>query len=267
MYVEASAAPKTSKRKGRRKRKSNRQYPDMTGRRVLVDAEYFSRPHDDPYAGLVHKWTSYRNNKLEKLWGYDIHYDVGDEYYMLEVDVHKYLVPESESSSASVGITPPLAPTHTRSHHHHHHHQLTTIHTIGVADEYGMDDADYDFVDRLEVQEDNGTWQTATIHRHKITNGVCLFFGGSDYEGLPDLYTFVEGVLKDGDGEEITTRVIVDGNGNNNNDNSSSQENVCDVIDVTVDEGIPDHESEMYMGDGVKPDWITDDLQILLDEM
>ena len=28
----------------------------------------------------------------------------------------------------------------------------------GVADEFGMDDEDYDFVDRLEVQEDNGTW-------------------------------------------------------------------------------------------------------------
>ena len=34
---------------------------------------------------------------------------------------------------------------------------------------------------------------------------VC-FFGGSDYEGLPDLYTFIDGVLRDDDGEEIKTR-------------------------------------------------------------
>ena len=70
---------------------------------MLVDASYFNNPHDDPYPGLVHKWTKYTNNNLEKVWGYDIHYDAGDSYYMLEIDVHRYLVSESKSSS-SVGL-------------------------------------------------------------------------------------------------------------------------------------------------------------------
>ena len=80
-----------------------RQHTDMTGRRVLVDAAYFGIPHDDPYPGLVHQWTSYRNEQNKKLWGYDVHYDDGDEYYMLEKDVLRFLVPKTKSS---LGIYP-----------------------------------------------------------------------------------------------------------------------------------------------------------------
>ncbi len=45
---------------------------------------------------------------------------------MLEVDVFRFLVPVSTSS-------------------------------LGVVDEFGMDDSEYDFVDRLEVQEEDGS--------------------------------------------------------------------------------------------------------------
>ena len=69
-----------------------------------------------------------------------------------------------------------------------------------------MDDTQYDFVDSPEVQEEDGSWEKVTIHRHKVTKGVCLCFGGSDYEVLPDLYTFIDGLLRDDDGEEIETR-------------------------------------------------------------
>ena len=75
----------------------------MTGRRVLVDGAYFGNPHDNPYPGLVYKWTSYHNEQNKKLWGYDIHYDEGDEYYMLEKDVLRFLVPINEST---LGIYP-----------------------------------------------------------------------------------------------------------------------------------------------------------------
>ena len=95
IYMDVDAAVK--KRQPRRK-KSQRQHPDMTGRRVLVDGSYFGNPHDHPYPGIVHKWTSYYNAQMQKLWGYDVHYDAGDEYYMLEVDVVRYLIPESEST-------------------------------------------------------------------------------------------------------------------------------------------------------------------------
>ena len=52
-------------------------------------------------------------------------------------------------------------------------------------EELGMDDTQYDFVDSIEVQEEDGSWEKVTIFRHKVTKGVCLFFGGSDYEGHP----------------------------------------------------------------------------------
>ena len=165
--------------------------------------------------------------------------------------------------------------TDTSQPHHYHQHDLPPLiisHTSGVADEYGMDDEDYIFVDRFEVEEDDGTWQTATMFRHKVSQGVCLFFGGSDYEGLPDLYTYVDGVLKDGDGEEISIRVTREKDTSSQDKKidmlcSSSQVEMCDVIDMTVDGDIIDHESEMYMGDGVTPDGITDDLQSFLDEL
>ena len=147
---------------------------------------------------------------------------------------------------------------------------ITNITFTGVADELGMNDDEYDFVDRLEVEEEDGSWQVVTILRHKISKGVCLFYGGSDYEGLPDTYTFVQGVLKDSDGDEIQTRVI---------------ENVLDIptgmsesIEIGVDNpkdkqtppveyiyDVVDHETDMYMGEGVTPDWISDDLQQHLD--
>ena len=78
----------------------------------------------------------------------------------------------------------------------------------GSMDDLGMDDTQYDFVDNLEVQEEDGSWEKVSIHRHKISKGVCLLFGGSDYEGLPDLYTFIDGVLRDDDGNEIKTRTL-----------------------------------------------------------
>ena len=83
------------KKRPKRQKKSQRQHPDLIGRRVLVDGGYFGNPHDHPYPGIVHKWTSYYNAQMQKLWGYDVHYDAGDEYYMLEVDVVRFLVPES----------------------------------------------------------------------------------------------------------------------------------------------------------------------------
>ena len=70
-----------------------------------MDGAYFGNPHDNPYPGLVHKWTSYHNEQNEKLWGYDIHYDEGDEYYMLEKDVLRFLVANTEST-LGIYLTP-----------------------------------------------------------------------------------------------------------------------------------------------------------------
>ena len=40
-----------------------------------------------------------------------------------------------------------------------------------------MDDEEYDFIDRVQVEEEHGSWQIVTIHRHKVIKGVCLFYG------------------------------------------------------------------------------------------
>ena len=37
------------------------------------------------------KWCKYTSEGGKKLWGYDIHYNAGDEYYMLEAEVAKYV--------------------------------------------------------------------------------------------------------------------------------------------------------------------------------
>lgn len=135
------------------------------------------------------------------------------------------------------------------------------VRCIGAADEYGcMDDNDYDFVDRLQVQEEDGSWQTATIHRHKTNGGVCLFFGGSDYEGLPHTYSFIDGVLKDQDGVVIVTRAIESDSGAAVN----AVDNADDTIDLLGD--VPDHESDMYLRKGLTPDFIKDELQEHLDQ-
>ena len=94
-------ANSVSRRKSKSKKvtsRKKRKHEDLTGRRVLVDAAYFGNADDDPYPGLVHSWTSYVSESLQKLWGYDIRYDAGDSYYMLEEDVMTYLVPISKST-------------------------------------------------------------------------------------------------------------------------------------------------------------------------
>ena len=125
----------------------------MTGRRVLVDGAYFGTPHDNPYPGLVYKWTSYRNEQNKKLWGYDIHYDDGDEYYMLEKDVMRFLVPLTESSLGM--YTTCTNRRYIKCNCRQSHHETFT----GVVDEFGMNDDDYEFVDRLQVEEEDGSWK------------------------------------------------------------------------------------------------------------
>ena len=56
----------------------------MCGRRILVPGIYFGNPQDPPYPGLVGRFESFTNTDLKKRWGYLIHYDAGDYYYMIE---------------------------------------------------------------------------------------------------------------------------------------------------------------------------------------
>ena len=56
------------------------------------------------------------------------------------------------------------------------------------------------------VTEFPAGWRSATLYRlHTDHERVCLYFGGDEYEGLDGNrpYSFVDGVLFDGDGDRI----------------------------------------------------------------
>ena len=73
----AKAKKQQAKKKNRRK--YVRLHPDFTGRRIVVPSEYFG-VSEEIYVGTVHKWCQYDSASGVKLWGYDVHYDLGDKY-------------------------------------------------------------------------------------------------------------------------------------------------------------------------------------------
>ena len=77
-----------------RSRGHHRQYPDYVGRRVSVPAAFFSVNRNIHYEGVCHKWGRYKRTRGGNTYGYYIHYDEGDKYWMMESNVHKYLIPE-----------------------------------------------------------------------------------------------------------------------------------------------------------------------------
>jgi len=94
---------------------------------------------------------------------------------------------------------------------------------VSEDDEDAMDDAgpsstefrdkDYKEEQKVEVQEEDGRWRKVTIYRQKRDpERVVIFFGGTEYEGLSEKYSFEEEeeegtkVLRDGDGDEIKHR-------------------------------------------------------------
>ena len=119
-----------------------------------------------------------------------------------------------------------------------------------------MDEQDYDVVDTVEVQDaTDESWEKTIIFRHKYSKGVCLFFGGADYEGLPDLYSYQHDVLKDSDGDLIVTRVV--------SDDVGDQKDTEGTVHVDTGDGLVsdtvDHERDLYYGKGVVVDHIVEE--------
>ena len=61
-------------------------------------------PGQGPFPGLVVKWRSFRDVNLNKVWGYEILYDAGDVWYMLEEVVQTYLVDNHAVNNNGVGV-------------------------------------------------------------------------------------------------------------------------------------------------------------------
>ena len=80
----------------RRRKKVTRVYADLSGKRVAVPFSYFGVSGDGVWLGLVGSWRKYFGTDLNEYMGYEILYDLGDRYNMIEEDVHSYLVDESD---------------------------------------------------------------------------------------------------------------------------------------------------------------------------
>ena len=69
-------------------------------------------------------------------------------------------------------------------------------------------DADWDKVTEVKTVESVSDfpagWRTATLYKlHADPNSFCLYFGDEEYEGLDKHYSFINGVLRDGDGDVV----------------------------------------------------------------
>lgn len=49
---------------------------------------------DTMYTDTCSKWGKYKSTSGDQLLGYYVVYDAGDAYWMLEKDVHSYVLPE-----------------------------------------------------------------------------------------------------------------------------------------------------------------------------
>ena len=182
--------------------------PNLVNRRVLVPGTWFQQPPQPTvvYAGVVKRWEAYESTDGEERMGYLIHFDDGDKYHLTEDDTHKYV----DNTFGKLAVAE------------------------ATAD--GFDDNRYDAITELEVQEEDGSWTRGTIYRHN-DGGVCVLFGGSDYEGLPAAYTYNNQVLRDDDGAEISTRPV---------QTARPHKLVTPIL-------IEDHESDLYYGRGIGP--------------
>ena len=70
-----------------------RAHQDYVGRRVSVPGSYFQMNGITVFEGRVGRWGRYKSTCSTGGYscGHYIHYDEGDEWWMLESDVHKYV--------------------------------------------------------------------------------------------------------------------------------------------------------------------------------
>ena len=76
----------------------NRTHPNLEGRRVAVPHSYFGQEGDGFHGGLVGTWRRYFGQDFNEYWGYEIIFDAGDKYDLIEADVWSYLTPDGEQS-------------------------------------------------------------------------------------------------------------------------------------------------------------------------
>ena len=81
-------------------------------------------------------------------------------------------------------------------------------------------DADWQVLAKVKtvepVEEFAEGWRHATLYQlRQDPVKVCLFFGDDEYEGLDPPYSFIDGIIKDGDGVvvDLVDPVVIDHDG------------------------------------------------------
>ena len=108
-------------------------------------------------------------------------------------------------------------------------HVLTLFHTRRSYDELlpclvdegeQFSDDDWNILGKVKtvepVEEFAEGWRTVTLYQSREDpERVCLFFGDDEYEGLHPPYSFIDGVVKDGDGcvVEFVDPLVIDTGG------------------------------------------------------
>ena len=210
------------RRGGRARPSGHRTLPDFTGRRVAVPDSYFGQTRRVLYGGRVGKWLKYVGTDFNEYWGYSIEYDAGDQYDMIESDVHMYLVDE-----------PPENDVRTKAE---------------------FVESEWSEVGYVWVKELNGSWLEVMLWTHNtIADAACIQYSDIDFEGLFPYYKYSGDTLFDSDGDKIEMKrknpseceseIIGEG------DDSSESELIVDFIDK---------ERDLYTVDGDTPEWLID---------
>ena len=191
----------------------------------------------ETFGGLVGRWLKYYGGDFNEYWGYEILYDAGDKYDMLESDVAQYLVPDdAEPSVVSVSVD--------------------------------FDDSEWTEDGYVWVRELDGSWLEVMLWTHNsVAGSVCIQYGATDFEGIfPHYRIDADRNIYDCDGEPIESRETnPDGTDptttttTRTTRNSTTVENQRISVENPTNTISVDTEQELYLSSGMPPEWMNDE--------
>ena len=112
--------------------------------------------------------------------------------------------------------------THNNTNIHTPHRSYKDLVKCLVEEDVQFVDDDWTEIDKVKVVEPvcefPEGYRDATLYQSCVDSShFCLYFGDDDYEGLDVPYSFIDGVIRDGDGDvielvhpEVVDSVVVD---------------------------------------------------------
>ena len=193
---------------------------NLIGRRVVMSADVFGGKANEVYHGVVARKGRYIQSGKTK-HGYFVKWHDGDEDMWYVYNTHSHTCTHTHAHTC----TRTHAHTHAHMHTlmHTYTHMLTHAHTntprsyrellpclVDETDDQQRTfvDADWVLISKVQtvepIDEFPAGYRDATLYQLRSDpKQVCLFFGNEEYEGLDPPYTLVDGVVRDGDGDEV----------------------------------------------------------------